>query len=54
MQGAWRWGWDSNPRGGCPPTRFPGAPDRPLPHPTVKQICTPGLRRRLSRVVRGS
>ena len=28
----WRRGWDSNPRGTCTPTRFPGVPDRPLQH----------------------
>src|ERR671934_1944590 len=26
----WRWLRDSNPRGGCPPTRSPGVPLRPL------------------------
>ena len=29
---SWRRGWDSNPRGTCAPTRFPGVPDRPLQH----------------------
>jgi hypothetical protein len=28
----WRRGWDSNPRGTCAPTRFPGVPVRPLQH----------------------
>jgi hypothetical protein len=28
----WRRGWDSNPRGEDSPTRFPGAPVRPLQH----------------------
>ncbi|EQD45295.1 hypothetical protein B1A_14868, partial [mine drainage metagenome] len=36
---AWRRGWDSNPRYGCPYTHFPGVLLRPLGHlstPTVK------------------
>ena len=30
--GEWRRGRDSNPRDGCPPTRFPGVRLRPLGH----------------------
>ena len=30
----WRRGWDSNPRYGCPYTRFPGVRLRPLGHPS--------------------
>ena len=33
----WRRGWDSNPREENSPTRFPGAPVRPLQHLSVSQ-----------------
>ena len=33
----WRWPRDSNPRGGCPPTRSPGVPLRPLGQATADE-----------------
>src|SRR4249919_1676656 len=35
FQGIERWPRDSNPRGGCPPTRSPGVPLRPLGQATA-------------------
>jgi hypothetical protein len=32
----WRREWDSNPRSPCDDTRFPGAPNRPLWHLSIK------------------
>jgi hypothetical protein len=35
----WRRGWDSNPRDGFPPTRFPSVRLQPLGHPSVRDCA---------------
>ncbi len=37
---AWRMGWDSNPRGGCPPGGFQDRCLKPLGHPSPSSMST--------------
>jgi hypothetical protein len=39
LSAPWRRGWDSNPRDGFPPTRFPSVRLQPLGHPSFEQRC---------------
>ncbi len=42
----WRRGWDSNPRGACAPTRFPGVHLKPLGHLSTRLLSRVATKRR--------